>query len=195
MTGTDADTPPAPGRMNGGDEIRKIREGQGLSQRRLAKLADVDRASLLRFAKGDSCCNLDTAGKSPRCIHIPWSSTATSVQSIAQIFRQPCVELCQAVPGGPADPLRHARQRHDARQASRREEHRPQGAGHHEVARGNLSAYAKKSAMFMRLAAESHLALPARSVRPLSSKSLTRSVEPISRAFRPMVRCSSSRVM
>jgi DNA-binding XRE family transcriptional regulator len=192
MTGTDADTPPAPGRMNGGDKIRKIREGQGLSQRRLAKLADVDRASLLRFEKGTRC-NLDTAGKSPRCI--PWSSTATSVQSIAQIFRQPCVELCQAVPGGPADPLRHACQRHDARQAGRREEHRPQSAGHHEVARGNLSAYAKKSAKFMRLAAESHLALPARSVRPLSSKSLTRSVEPISRAFRPMVRCSSSTVM
>jgi DNA-binding XRE family transcriptional regulator len=53
MTGTDADTPPAPGRMNGGDEIRKIREGQGFSQRRLAKLADVDRASLLRFEKGE----------------------------------------------------------------------------------------------------------------------------------------------
>jgi transcriptional regulator with XRE-family HTH domain len=42
---TDDDTPPAPSRMNWGDEIRKIREGQGLSQRRLAKLADVDRAS------------------------------------------------------------------------------------------------------------------------------------------------------
>ena len=57
-----------------GDEIRKIREGQGLSQRRLAKLADVDRASLLRFEKGDARGNLDMVGKSPRCI--PWSSAA-----------------------------------------------------------------------------------------------------------------------
>ncbi len=38
------DKPPAPERMNWGDEIRKIQEGQGLSQRRLAKLADVNRA-------------------------------------------------------------------------------------------------------------------------------------------------------
>jgi DNA-binding XRE family transcriptional regulator len=44
---TDDDTPSAPSRMNWGDEIRKIREGQGLSQRRLAKLADVDRAAPL----------------------------------------------------------------------------------------------------------------------------------------------------
>ena len=36
------------------DEVRKIREAQGLSQRRPAKLADVDRVSLLRFEKGDS---------------------------------------------------------------------------------------------------------------------------------------------
>jgi DNA-binding XRE family transcriptional regulator len=56
---TDDDMPPAASRMNWGDEIRKIREGQGLSQRRLAKLADVDRASLLRFEKGDSRGNLD----------------------------------------------------------------------------------------------------------------------------------------
>jgi hypothetical protein len=38
------DKPPAPKRMNWGDEMRKIRKGQGLSQRRLAKLAD-DHAS------------------------------------------------------------------------------------------------------------------------------------------------------
>jgi hypothetical protein len=43
---TNDDAPPATPRMNWGDEIRKIREGQGLSQRRLAKLAD-DRASPL----------------------------------------------------------------------------------------------------------------------------------------------------
>jgi hypothetical protein len=44
---TNDDAPPATPHMNWGDEIRKIREGQGLSQRRLAKLAD-DRASPLR---------------------------------------------------------------------------------------------------------------------------------------------------
>jgi predicted transcriptional regulator len=65
------DAPPAPKRVAWGDEIRKIREEQGLSQRRLAKLADVDRASLLRFEKGDSRGNLDMVEKSPRCI--PWS--------------------------------------------------------------------------------------------------------------------------
>ena len=39
MTTNDG-VPPVAGRMNWGNEIR---EGQGLSQRRLAKLADVDR--------------------------------------------------------------------------------------------------------------------------------------------------------
>ena len=53
----------APKRMNWGDEIRKIREAQGLSQRRLAKLADVDRASLLRFEGGASRGNLDMVEK------------------------------------------------------------------------------------------------------------------------------------
>jgi len=53
MTSVD-DAPPATKHVNWGDEIRKIREAQGLSQRRLTKLADVDRASLLRFEKGDS---------------------------------------------------------------------------------------------------------------------------------------------
>jgi DNA-binding XRE family transcriptional regulator len=38
-------------------------EDRGLSQRRLAKLADVDRASLLRFEKGDSRGNLDMVKK------------------------------------------------------------------------------------------------------------------------------------
>ena len=97
---TDDDTPPAPSRMNWGDEIRKIREAQGLSQRRLAKLADVDRAALLSFKKGDSRGNLDMVEKSPRCI--PWSSAAKSVQSIAQLFglsparrRWPLVEGCR----------------------------------------------------------------------------------------------------
>ena len=79
------DAPPTPPRMNWGDEIRKIREGQGLSQRRLAKLADVDRASLLRFEMRDSHGNLHMIEKSPR--GIPWSSAAKSVQSIAQLFR------------------------------------------------------------------------------------------------------------
>jgi len=36
--------------MDCGNEIRKIREAQGLSQRRLAKLADVDRALLMRLS-------------------------------------------------------------------------------------------------------------------------------------------------
>ena len=54
------------------------------------------------------------------------------------------------------------------------------------VPRGK-SVRAPESAKFMRLAAESHLALPARSVRPLSSKS-DEVGRPISRAFRPMVR-------
>jgi DNA-binding XRE family transcriptional regulator len=72
-------------RMNWGVEIRKIREGQGLSQRRQAKLANVDRASMLRFEKGDSRGNLDMVGQSSRCIL--WSSAAKSVQSIAELFR------------------------------------------------------------------------------------------------------------
>jgi transcriptional regulator with XRE-family HTH domain len=37
-----------------GEQIRKIREGQGLSQRRLAKLADVDRASNKHWPFGQS---------------------------------------------------------------------------------------------------------------------------------------------
>jgi transcriptional regulator with XRE-family HTH domain len=61
MTTIDDAQPPT--RMNWGDEIRKIRESQGLSQRRLAKLADVDRASLLRFESGASRGNLDMVEK------------------------------------------------------------------------------------------------------------------------------------
>ena len=57
------DDVPTPKRLNWGDEVRKIREAQGLSQRRLAKLADVDRVSLVRFEKGDSRGNLDMVEK------------------------------------------------------------------------------------------------------------------------------------
>jgi DNA-binding XRE family transcriptional regulator len=86
--------------MDWGVEIRKIREGQGLLQRCPAKLADVDRTSLIRFEKGDSRGNLDMVGKSQRCI--PWSSAAKSMQSIAQLFQtQPAwrrgLPLCAAV--------------------------------------------------------------------------------------------------
>lgn len=41
-----------------GVEIRRIRHEQGISQRRLAKLAGVDRASLRRFEEGQSRGNL-----------------------------------------------------------------------------------------------------------------------------------------
>lgn len=41
-----------------GVEIRRIRAEQGISQRRLAKLAGVDRASLRRFEEGQSRGNL-----------------------------------------------------------------------------------------------------------------------------------------
>jgi DNA-binding XRE family transcriptional regulator len=61
MTINDDAPEPTPKRMNWGDEIRKIREGQDLSQRRLGKLADVDRASLLHFEKDASRCNLELA--------------------------------------------------------------------------------------------------------------------------------------
>jgi transcriptional regulator with XRE-family HTH domain len=54
MTNIDDAPEPTPKRINWGYEIRKIREAQGLSQCRLAKLADVDRASLLRFEKGSA---------------------------------------------------------------------------------------------------------------------------------------------
>jgi transcriptional regulator with XRE-family HTH domain len=40
--------------INWGTEIKKLREGQNMAQRRLAKLAGVDRASLRRFEEGDS---------------------------------------------------------------------------------------------------------------------------------------------
>jgi hypothetical protein len=77
----------------------------GLSQRRLAKLADIDRASLLRFEMRHSHGNLDMVGKSPRCI--PWSSAAKSVQSIAQLFQtQPCVEALASRCGLPSGQLR-----------------------------------------------------------------------------------------
>lgn len=62
MSTTDEEAPP-PKRINWGDEIRKIREAQGLSQRRLAKLANVDRVSLLRFENGASRGNLDMVEK------------------------------------------------------------------------------------------------------------------------------------
>ena len=41
-----------------GKEIRRIRQEQGVSQRRLARLAGVDRASLRRFEEGQSRGNL-----------------------------------------------------------------------------------------------------------------------------------------
>jgi transcriptional regulator with XRE-family HTH domain len=46
-------------RTNWGQEIRRLREEQHLSQRRLAKLACVDRASLRRFEDGDSRGNIE----------------------------------------------------------------------------------------------------------------------------------------
>jgi transcriptional regulator with XRE-family HTH domain len=45
--------------INWGTEIKKLREGQNMAQRRLAKLAGVDRASLRRFEEGDSRGNID----------------------------------------------------------------------------------------------------------------------------------------
>lgn len=53
------DDPPPP-RSNWGLEIKKIREEQGLSQRRLAKLAGVDRSCLLRFENGQTLGNMET---------------------------------------------------------------------------------------------------------------------------------------
>ena len=41
-----------------GTEIRRIRQEQAISQRRLARLAGVDRASLRRFEEGQSRGNL-----------------------------------------------------------------------------------------------------------------------------------------
>ncbi len=49
-----ASTPP----VHLGTEIRRIRQEQGISQRRLARLAGVDRASLRRFEEGQSRGNL-----------------------------------------------------------------------------------------------------------------------------------------
>jgi DNA-binding XRE family transcriptional regulator len=51
---TPASTPP----VHLGTEIRRIRQEQGVSQRRLARLAGVDRASLRRFEEGQSRGNL-----------------------------------------------------------------------------------------------------------------------------------------
>ncbi|MDP1910697.1 MAG: helix-turn-helix transcriptional regulator [Hyphomicrobium sp.] len=42
-----------------GAEIRRIRQDQRMSQRRLARLAGVDRSCLLRFENGESRGNLD----------------------------------------------------------------------------------------------------------------------------------------
>jgi transcriptional regulator with XRE-family HTH domain len=46
-----------------GAEIKRLREGQRLSQRRLAHLAGVDRASLARFECGRSRGNLELVEK------------------------------------------------------------------------------------------------------------------------------------
>lgn len=54
-----ASTPPASTpAVHLGTEIRRIRQEQGVSQRRLARLAGVDRASLRRFEEGQSRGNL-----------------------------------------------------------------------------------------------------------------------------------------
>jgi|GEM_PF-4786626 len=50
---------PAATPMDWGGEIRKLRADQNMSQRRLAKLAGVDRASLRRFEEGASRGNID----------------------------------------------------------------------------------------------------------------------------------------
>jgi len=50
--------PVHPGPVHLGTEIRRIRQEQGISQRRLARLAGVDRASLRRFEEGQSRGNL-----------------------------------------------------------------------------------------------------------------------------------------
>ena len=56
---TPASTPPVHlGPVHLGKEIRRIRQEQGVSQRRLARLAGVDRASLRRFEEGQSRGNL-----------------------------------------------------------------------------------------------------------------------------------------
>lgn len=46
-----------------GAEIKRLREAQNLSQRRLASLAGVDRASLARFELGRSRGNLELVEK------------------------------------------------------------------------------------------------------------------------------------
>lgn len=46
-----------------GAEIKRLREAQSLSQRRLASLAGVDRASLARFELGRSRGNLELVEK------------------------------------------------------------------------------------------------------------------------------------
>lgn len=46
-----------------GAEFRRLREAQNLSQRRLANLAGVDRASLVRFEHGRSRGNLELVEK------------------------------------------------------------------------------------------------------------------------------------
>lgn len=51
--------PPTLDRIDWGAEIKKLRAGQNMSQRKLAKLAGVDRASLRRFEEGDSRGNID----------------------------------------------------------------------------------------------------------------------------------------
>ncbi len=57
--------PITPGRpaMFWGAEIKRLREAQNLSQRRLASLAGVDRASLARFELGRSRGNLELVEK------------------------------------------------------------------------------------------------------------------------------------
>lgn len=57
------DTIPEIKRVQWGAEIKKLRDEKGMSQRRLAKLAGVDRASLRRFESGESRGNIDLIEK------------------------------------------------------------------------------------------------------------------------------------
>jgi hypothetical protein len=61
------DAAPTAARMNWGDKIRKMPRRPGSIQRRLAKLAAVDLASLLRFEKATRTATSTWSRRSSRC--------------------------------------------------------------------------------------------------------------------------------
>lgn len=79
-----------------GNLLRSLREGAGLSQYEAARLADIDRATLLRIERGETSPSLETINALARVLRIEpetlydalWSQNSQPLPSLPTYFRR-----------------------------------------------------------------------------------------------------------